>query len=96
MGDKALNAALADVCPVPPLPIASVPATVIAPEVAVLGVRPVEPKETDVTGAVTAFEANNFTVPAAFLKYSFSSVMLSANSPLTRFPADGTAAAVVL
>jgi hypothetical protein len=80
---------------VPPLPIASVPATVTAPEVAVEGVRPVEPNETVVTGVVAAEDASNFTVPAAFLKYSFSSVMLSANSPLMRFPAEGVADAVV-
>jgi hypothetical protein len=81
---------------VPPLAVAKVPATVTAPEVAVAGVRPVEPKEIVVTGAVTAFDASNFTTPALFLKYNFSSRVLSANSPATRFPAEGTAAAVVL
>jgi hypothetical protein len=43
-----------------------------------------------------ALLASNLTVPALFLKYSFSSSVLSANSPATRFPADGVAAAVVL
>ena len=38
-----------DVRPVPPLVVASVPATVIAPCVAVEGVRPVVPKERLVT-----------------------------------------------
>jgi hypothetical protein len=49
-----------------------------------------------VVGVVAAFDANNFTVPAAFLKYSFSSVVLSANSPATKLPAEGVAEAVVL
>ena len=49
IGDSALNAAAAVVCPVPPLAIASVPATVTAPEVAVFGVKPVEPKDMVVT-----------------------------------------------
>jgi len=43
-----------------------------------------------------ALLASNFTVPALFLKYSFSSTVLSANSPATRLPAVGIAAAVVL
>jgi hypothetical protein len=43
-----------------------------------------------------ALDANNLTVPALFLKYSFSSRVLSANSPATRFPDVGAAAAVVL
>ena len=43
-----------------------------------------------------AFEASNLTVPVLFLKYNFSSSVLSANSPATRFPADGVAAAVVV
>ena len=38
-----------------------------------------------------AFDASSFTVPVLFLKYSFSSTVLSANSPATRFPADGAA-----
>lgn len=48
-GDNALNAADAVVCPVPPLASASVPATVTAPAVAELGVKPVEPNEIVVT-----------------------------------------------
>ena len=82
--------------PVPPEDVFNVPARVTTPVVAVDGVRP--PKEVwkDSTGAEVAFDANNLTVPAAFLKYSFSSVVLSANSPATRFPADGVAAAVVV
>ena len=82
--------------PVPPLAAPSVPASVIAPVVAVDGVKPLSDVWNDNTGAEVAFDANNFTVPAAFLKYSFSSVILIANSPLTRLPAEGTAAAVVL
>jgi hypothetical protein len=46
MGDKALNAAALVVAPVPPFAIASVPASVTAPVVAVAGVRPVVPPET--------------------------------------------------
>jgi hypothetical protein len=78
------------------LATANVPANVTAPAVAELGVKPVEPAENVVTGAEVAFDANNFTVPAEFLKYSFSSTVLSANSPATKLPADGVAAAVVL
>lgn len=44
IGDKALKAALAVVCPVPPLAIFSVPPTVIAPADAVEGVKPVDAK----------------------------------------------------
>jgi hypothetical protein len=82
--------------PVPPLPTIKVPANVIAPVVAVLGVKPVVPAEDESTGADVAFDANSLTVPAAFLKYSFSSWMLIANSPFARFPEVGIAAAVVL
>ena len=42
------------VTPVPPLATASVPASVIAPVVALLGVRPVLPAENDVTPPVDA------------------------------------------
>lgn len=82
--------------PVPPYPDANVPATVTAPVVALLGVNPVDPNEIVVTGVVTAVEANSFTVPELFLKYNFSSAILIANSPLDKFPADGTLVAVVL
>ena len=43
-----------------------------------------------------ALEASNLTVPALFLKYSFSSRVLSANSPATKLVFTGTADAVVL
>jgi hypothetical protein len=62
-----------EVIPVPPLPTAKVPATVTAPDVAVEGVNPVEPKEIVWTLVVEAEDARSFTVPALFLKYSFSS-----------------------
>ena len=85
-----------EVDPVPPLAIANVPATVTAPVVAVLGVNPVDPKVIDDTLVVPATEANNFTVPALFLKYSFSSTVFSASSPATRLAPVGSADAVVL
>ena len=47
--------------PVPPLATANVPASVIAPVVAVLGVRPVDPAENDVTPPVDA--AHEAVVP---------------------------------
>jgi hypothetical protein len=62
-----------EVEPVPPLVVAKVPPTVTAPVVAVLGVKPVDPKVIEDTFNVLAVEANSFTVPALFLKYSFSS-----------------------
>jgi hypothetical protein len=43
-----------------------------------------------------ALEASNLTVPALFLKYSFSSRVLSASSPATKLVLTGTADAVVL
>ena len=49
------------VTPVPPLATANVPASVIAPVVAVLGVRPVDPAENDVTPPVDA--AHEAVVP---------------------------------
>jgi hypothetical protein len=82
--------------PVPPFAIARTPATVTAPEVADDGVKPVVPNETVVTGVVAALLASNLTVPAEFLKYNFSSTVLSANSPATRLAEDGVAAAVVV
>jgi hypothetical protein len=87
---------LAVVAFVPPLATARVPARVTAPDVAEAGVRPVVPPAKVVTLVVAALLANSLTVPALFLKYSFSSRVLSANSPATRFPAEGAAAAVVL
>jgi hypothetical protein len=84
------------VTPVPPLATANVPANVIAPLVAVDGVKPVVPAEKVKTGVPAAELANNLTVPAEFLKYNFSSTMLIASSPETKFPDVGIAAAVVL
>jgi hypothetical protein len=75
---------------------ANVPEVVIG-EPATETMPPVNVCATEETVAVEpALLASNFTVPALFLKYSFSSSVLSANSPATRLPADGTAAAVVL
>jgi hypothetical protein len=77
------------------LAIAKVPAKLTAPEVADDGVNPVVPAEKVVTPDVAVL-ANSLTVPALFLKYSFSSRVLSANSPATRSVLTGTAEAVVL
>lgn len=52
---------------VPPLPIARVPPTVTAPDVAVEGVRPVDAKVIEVTGVVTALSASSLTVPVLSL-----------------------------
>jgi hypothetical protein len=85
------------VTPVPPLATAKVPATVIAPVVAVLGVKPVEPKDSESTpAAVDAFDANKVTTPELFFAYSFMSAVLSANSPFARLVLTGTAEAVAL
>jgi hypothetical protein len=91
-----------DVRFVPPLAVASVPAKVIVPDV-VIGppdvVKPVVPPDTATLETVpveAALDANNLTVPALFLKYSFSSNVFSANSPATKLPEVGTAEAVVL
>jgi hypothetical protein len=54
MGDKALNAADAEVCPVPPLDMPNVPARVIAPVEAVAGVKPLKEVVNDVTPPVEA------------------------------------------
>lgn len=51
-GAKALNAVLAVVCPVPPLPIPNVPAKVTTPVAAVEGVRPLNDVWNDVTPPV--------------------------------------------
>jgi hypothetical protein len=48
---------------VPPLAVPSVPASVIAPEVALFGVKPVVPAENVVTGADVPLEAKSLTVP---------------------------------
>jgi hypothetical protein len=82
--------------PVPPFVLANVPASVIAPEVAEAGVKPVVPPAKVVTGVVIALLARSLTVPALFLKYNFSSNVLRASSPATKLPASGTADAVVL
>jgi len=44
---------------------------------------------------VPAVEASTFTVPDEFLKYNFSSIILIANSPLSKLPDVGAADAVV-
>jgi hypothetical protein len=65
------------------------PETEIKPPVkdcATLETVPVAPPE----------EASNVTTPELFFEYSFMSAVLSANSPLARFAANGTAEAVVL
>jgi hypothetical protein len=85
-----------DVMPVPPLAGTNVPATVIAPDEADEGVKPVVPNVIVVTGVVTALLASSFTVPAEFLKYNFSSAVLIANSPAAKLAANGTADAVAL
>ena len=41
-------------------------------------------------------DASNVTTPLLFFAYSFISAVFNANSPLTKFPAIGTAEAVVL
>jgi hypothetical protein len=56
------------VTPVPPFATFSVPAKVIAPEVAVEGVKPVVPAENVVTGATVAEDANSVTTPELFSK----------------------------
>jgi hypothetical protein len=58
---------------------------------AVRDVAPVPPLATGVT-----FAASSLTVPAEFLKYSFSSAVLMASSPAAKLPASGTLVAVVL
>lgn len=96
---RLVRAPEAVVAPVPPLSRSSVPASVSVPLV-VTGppekVRPVVPPlaSTDVTVPVVAVSARTLTVPDAFLKYSFSSVVLMANSPSERSPADGVELAV--
>ena len=59
--------AVSVVSPVPPLVTANVPAKVIAPEVAELGVKPVVPAENVNTGALAAEDASNVTTPELFL-----------------------------
>jgi hypothetical protein len=46
--------------------------------------------------AVDATDASNLIAPAEFLKYNFSSSVLSANSPAAKLGAVGAADAVVL
>jgi hypothetical protein len=41
-------------------------------------------------------EASKVTTPALFLAYSFMSAMFKPSSPFAKFPAIGTAAAVLL
>lgn len=105
---RALAARAADVAHVVPLEKygtpPDVPATVKASvPLVVTGDPPTEikpPVKLCATEETVAEEpallANSLTVPPAFLKYSFSSVMLSASSPETRLVLTGTPAAVVL
>ena len=86
----------------PPFAAISVPARVMVPEV-VIGppevVKPVVPPDTatlDTVAVAPVLDANKVTTPELFLAYSFMSAMFSANSPLTRFPEDGTLVAVLL
>jgi hypothetical protein len=65
------------------------PATEIKPPVKVWATLDTEPVAADE-------DASNFTVPALFLKYSFSSKVFSASSPATKLPDVGAADAVVL
>jgi hypothetical protein len=66
------------------------------PVVAVDGVSPVVPAEKLVTGVVITEEASSVTTLELFLKYSFPSLVLRANSPATKSAANGAARAVVL
>ena len=100
-----LNAVmLADVAPVPPLATGSaVPESVTASVPLVVIGEPATDKNdgtviaTDETVPVApADEARSFTVPEEFLKYSFSSFVLSANSPAARLVPEGVADAVAL
>ena len=50
----------------------------------------------DTVPVAAADAANSLTVPALFLKYSFSSKVFNASSPATRLVLTGTAEAVVL
>ena len=72
-----------------PLVVTGEPPTETIPPVKVCATEETVPAE-------AALLANSLTVPALFLKYSFSSRVLSANSPATRFAAKGAVAAVVL
>lgn len=72
-----------------PLDVIGEPLTEIMP--------PVNDWATDETVALDeAFEASSLTVPALFLKYSFSSKVFRASSPATKLAADGAVDAVVL
>ena len=62
------------------------------PKMTLLAVRVASPVPPLATGVMLA--ASSLTVPAAFLKYSFSSVVLMASSPSARLPVVGTADAV--
>jgi hypothetical protein len=69
LGASASNAAVAVVCPVPPLAIANVPPRLTAPVVAVFGVRPVLPALNEVTPPVDA--AHAAVVPSLVSTYPF-------------------------
>jgi hypothetical protein len=85
---------------IPPLVPATVRAKVplvVMGEPATETIPPVNVWATDDTVALDAVaDANSLTVPALFLKYSFSSTVLRASSPATRLVLRGTADAVVL
>ena len=90
-------------CQVVPLEVSTLPfvpgatkvgAEVPLPKMTLLAVRVAKLVPPLATGVTLA--ARSFTVPAAFLKYNFSSVVLIANSPAAKLPEVGTAAAVVL
>jgi hypothetical protein len=87
------------VAPVPPFAMANVPARVIVPVVVIgppLVVIPVVPPDNATLDTVPeAVDAIILTTPEEFLKYIFSSRVLIASSPATRFPAIGAVAAVV-
>jgi hypothetical protein len=80
---------------VPEYAIASVPDVVIGEPVTDKKDGTVAATE-DTVPAAAALLASNFTTPAEFLKYSFSSTVLIASSPAARLPAMGKAAAVEL
>jgi hypothetical protein len=91
------------VTPVPPLRTGSaVPDNVTASvPLLVIGVPETERNEgtviaTELTVPDAPLDVSRVTTPELFLAYSFMSAMFNANSPLTKFPAEGTAAAVVL
>jgi len=90
VGARALNADVAVVCPVPPLDIAKVPASVTAPVVVVFGVNPVVPAVNEVTPPVDADQTA--VVPLEVRTYPLdpigSLVALFTPFPTIRSPVD--------